>query len=138
MRGNQLAVGNPTLQDSNRQIPWILLSSKPQGWRWIQALHVARGNQFPMSILVLCPTIAAGIQFCLLCCQPGPMLRFVTAITARTPLLTTGCPCRPTAALGKSIYMVCDKAFKIPLSSITPDQCCRQCPSEEAMCGCKA
>ena len=96
---------------------------------WSGAASTLQGSL--LSILILCPTTAAGIQFCLLCCQPEPMPRL---LTARTPLLTKGSPCRPAAWLGKTIHMV-SRAFKIPLPSITPDQCYRQCPSEEAMCG---
>ena len=36
----------------------------------------------------------------------------------------------------KTIRMV-SKAFKMPVPFITPNQCYRQCPSEEAMCGCR-
>ena len=103
--------------------------SKRVGWSGA----VSTLQRLLLSILILCPTTAAGIQFCLLCCQPEPMPRL---LTARTPLLTQGSPCRPAAWLGKTIHMV-SRAFKIPLPSITPDQCYRQCPSEQAMCGCR-
>ena len=79
-----------------------------------------------LSILILCPTTAAGIQFCLLCCQPEPMPR---SLTARISLFTQGNPCRPAAWLGKTIHMA-SRAYKLPLLSNTPGQCYRQCPSE--------
>ena len=100
--------------------------SKREGWSGA----VSTLQRLLLSILILCPTTAAGIQFCLLCCQPEPMPR---SLTARAPLSTQRRPCRPAAWLGKTIHMV-SRAFKIPLPSITPDQCYRQCPSEEAMC----
>ena len=78
-----------------------------------------------LSILILCPTTAAGIQFCLLCCQPEPMPR---SLTARISLFTQGNPCRPAAWLGKTIHMA-SRAYKLPLPSTTPDQSYRQCPS---------
>ena len=71
-----------------------------------------------LSILILCPTTAAGIQFCLLCCQPEPMPR---SLTARKSLFTQRSPCRPAAWLGKTIHIV-SRTYKIPLLSTTPDQ----------------
>ena len=88
--------------------------------------RTASTEQRPLlSILILCPTTAAGIQFCLLCCQPEPMPR---SLTARRSLFTQRNPCRPAAWLGKTIHMV-SRAYKLPLPSITPGQCYRQCPS---------
>ena len=82
-----------------------------------------------LSILILCPTTAAGIQFCLLCCQPEPMPR---SLTARKSLFTQRSPCRPAAWLGKTIHMA-SRAYKLPLLSSTPGQCYRQCPSERVL-----
>ena len=97
--------------------------SKRVGWSGA----VSTLQRLLLSILILCPTTAAGIQFCLLCCQPEPMPR---SLTARRSLFTQGNPCRPAAWLGKTIHMD-SKAYMIPLPSITPDQCNRQSPSEE-------
>ena len=95
--------------------------------RWSQT---ASTQQRPLlSILILCPTTAAGIQFCLLCCQPEPMPR---SLTARAPLSTQRRPCRPAAWLGKTIHMV-SRAYRFPLPSITPHESYRQCPSEKQL-----
>ena len=48
-----------------------------------------------------CPTTAGGAQFCLLCCQPGPVPE---SLPARPPLLTQGRPCRPPVWLGHPIH----------------------------------
>ena len=94
-------------------------------WSW-----TASTQQRPLlSILILCPTTAAGIQFCLLCCQPEPMPR---SLTARAPLSTQRRPCRPAAWLGKTIHMV-SRAYWFPLPSITPYEDYRQCPSEKSL-----
>ena len=95
--------------------------------RWSRT---ASTEQRPLlSILILCPTTAAGIQFCLLCCQPEPMPR---SLTARAPLSTQRRPCRPAAWLGKTIHMV-SRAYRFPLPSITPHESYRQCPSEKQL-----
>ena len=95
--------------------------------KWSQT---ASTQQRPLlSILILCPTTAAGIQFCLLCCQPEPMPR---SLTARAPLSTQRRPCRPAAWLGKTIHMV-SRAYRFPLPSITPHESYRQCPSEKQL-----
>ena len=47
------------------------------------------------------PTTAGGAQFCLLCCQPGPVPE---SLPARPPLLTQGCPCSPPVWLGHPIH----------------------------------
>ena len=91
---------------------------------WSGAVSTLQG--LLLSILILCPTTAAGIQFCLLCCQPEPMPR---SLTARAPLSTQRRPCRPAAWLGKTIHMV-SRAYWFPLPSITPHEGYRQCPSE--------
>ena len=113
---------------------WCISSADIKGGRRktkTEGSGAASNLQGPLlSILILCPTTAAGIQFCLLCCQPEPMPR---SLTARESLFTQRSPCRPAAWLGKTIHMV-SRAFKIPLPSITPDQCYRQCPSEAAIC----
>ena len=100
---------------------------RPLKRRWSQT---ASTQQRPLlSILILCPTTAAGIQFCLLCCQPEPMPR---SLTARAPLSTQRRPCRPAAWLGKTIHMV-SRAYRFPLPSITPHESYRQCPSEKQL-----
>ena len=48
-----------------------------------------------------CPTTAGGAQFCLLCCQPGPVPE---SLPARPPTLTQGRPCRPPVWLGHPIH----------------------------------
>ena len=48
-----------------------------------------------------CPTTAGGAQFCLLCCQPGPVPE---SLPARPPPLTKGRPCRPPVWLGHPIH----------------------------------
>ena len=48
-----------------------------------------------------CPTTAGGAQFCLLCCQPGPVPE---SLPARPPPLTQGRPCRPPVWLGHPIH----------------------------------
>ena len=47
------------------------------------------------------PTTAGGAQFCLLCCQPGPVPE---SLPARPPTLTQGRPCRPPVWLGHPIH----------------------------------
>ena len=47
------------------------------------------------------PTTAGGAQFCLLCCQPGPVPE---SLPARPPPLTKGRPCRPPVWLGHPIH----------------------------------
>ena len=89
----------------------------------VQLPH-CRGHCF--SILILCPTTAASAQFCLLCCQPEPIPR---SLTARMSLFTQRDPCRLAAWLGRTIHMV-SRACKLPLPSSTPGQSYRQCPSE--------
>ena len=99
--------------------------SKRVGWSGA----VSTLQRLLLSILILCPTTAAGIQFCLLCCQPEPMPR---SLTARAPLSTQRRPCRPAAWLGKTIHMV-SRAYRFPLPSITPHESYRQCPSEKQL-----
>ena len=47
------------------------------------------------------PTTAGGAQFCLLCCQPGPVPE---SLPARPPVLTPRRPCRPPVWLGHPIH----------------------------------
>lgn len=47
------------------------------------------------------PTTAGGAQFCLLCCQPGPVPE---SLPARPPSLTQGRPCRPPVWSGHPIH----------------------------------
>ena len=53
-------------------------------------------------ILVQCPTTAGSAQFCLLCCQPGPV---PGSSSARRPQITLWAPCRLPAWLGWTIHM---------------------------------
>ena len=70
-----------------------------------------RGHCF--SILILCPTTAASAQFCLLCCQPEPIPR---SLTARMSRFTSRDPCRLAAWLGRTIHMG-SRAYRFPLHS---------------------
>ena len=101
---------------------WCISSADIKGGRRktkTEGSGAASNLQGPLlSILILCPTTVAGIQFRLLCCQPEPMPR---SLTARKSLFTQRSPCRPAAWLGKTIHMV-SRTYKIPLLSTTPDQ----------------
>ena len=55
-------------------------------------------------ILAQCPTTAGRAPFCLLCCQPEPIPR---SLTARMPSLTWWDPCGRSAWLGRAIDMTC-------------------------------
>ena len=48
------------------------------------------------------PATADSAQFCLLCCQPGPI---PVSLAARTSQLTPWCPCRLSAWPGQTIHM---------------------------------
>ena len=88
----------------------------------VQLPH-CRGHCF--SILILCPTTAASAQFCLLCCQPEPIPR---SLTARMSLFTQRDPCRLAAWLGRTIHMA-SKACRYPLHSTPQPRRDRQGPA---------
>ena len=78
----------------------------------MEQLPYCRGHCF--SILILYPTTAASAQFCLLCCQPEPIPR---SLTARMSRFTSRDPCRLAAWLGRTIHMG-SRAYRLPLQSI--------------------
>lgn len=65
-------------------------------------------------ILACCPSTASGTQYCLLCCQPEPMPRY---LTASVPQVTLRDPCSPLAWRGQAIYMIC-RTCRAPWHSI--------------------
>ena len=71
----------------NKQKDWSRAAYPPQ-----RSLRAALGCY---------PTTAGGAQFCLLCCQPGPVPE---SLPARPPTLTHGRPCRPPVWLGHPIH----------------------------------
>ena len=64
-----------------------------KGWSGAASDH--QGSSF--AIQLQCPSTACRAQFCLLCCQPEPVPR---SLTARMPRLTSCQPCRLHAWMG--------------------------------------
>lgn len=84
--------------DSSRGIAYPLKTVKTQK-DWSRAAYPPQRSL--RAALGCCPTTAGGAQFCLLCCQPGPVPE---SLPARPPSLTQGRPCRPPVWLGHPIH----------------------------------
>ena len=101
-----------------RQLSWVLLrvgscvSHGKKIW-WSDASSAGQRKLQPAMICF--PTTASSAQFCLLCCQPEPVPR---SLTARTSQPARRDPCRLLAWLGPAIHTVYG-TWPAPLHSIT-------------------
>ena len=96
-----LARGNvsPEYSGRGRQYLSCKRKSKTKSKDWSRAAYPPQRSL--RAALGCCPTTAGGAQFCLLCCQPGPVPE---SLPARPPSLTQGRPCRPPVWLGHPIH----------------------------------
>jgi hypothetical protein len=68
-------------------IGWVTHSKKTIRW----SCATSTLQRYLHYILAQYPVTACRVEFCLLCCQPGPMSQ---SLPARTPQFTLQCPCR--------------------------------------------
>jgi hypothetical protein len=81
-------------------IGWVTHSKKTIRW----SCATSTLQRFLHYILAQYPVTACRVEFCLLCCQPGPMSQ---SLPARTPQFTLQWPCRLHAWPGRAIHMLC-------------------------------